>query len=380
MGLGRGTSAHGRRVTYRRVVCGTIVLPSPPGAAMWWRISSVSWSPIPTAGWKTAMTRACGTGPRPRIGCSARIAAGWREKRSWASLVDQVSSFGVSEPPMVRGSVMFLAEQRREDEQRRLLVVDAEGNQAGAGRSGRDRSVRPYRAVRLVAIARGRTCGRPAGGRRAARQRHHGAGRRVPAKRWTGRCHAPVTPRSPGCREGTRSTTSAVSLMRSCPPATCVCSGGCGCTGSVRPGRPTRWCSAATMPPTTTTGSRSAPTAVIWRSRRRPGPPRTTTCTWPSSPIRRAPHLVKIVDGRTTRRPRSPTFPRRTAICCWSPTTRPRVAGSVRRTGTKPTRTHGARWSPKIPRPPWTSVWSWTTRHYRGPSCWWHVPATAPPP
>ncbi len=54
--------------------------------------------------------------------------AGWHEKRSWASAVDQVSSFGVSEPPMVRGSVMFVAEQRREDEQRRLLVVDAGGN------------------------------------------------------------------------------------------------------------------------------------------------------------------------------------------------------------------------------------------------------------
>ncbi|MFJ2033866.1 prolyl oligopeptidase family serine peptidase [Streptosporangium sp. NPDC087985] len=54
--------------------------------------------------------------------------AGWREKQSWASLVDQVSSFGVSESPMVRGPVMFLAEQLRGDEQRRLLVVDAEGN------------------------------------------------------------------------------------------------------------------------------------------------------------------------------------------------------------------------------------------------------------
>ncbi|TQS28084.1 prolyl oligopeptidase family serine peptidase [Microbispora sp. KK1-11] len=52
----------------------------------------------------------------------------WREKESWASSVDQVSSFGVSEPPMVRGSLMFLAEQLRGDEQRRLLVVDAEGN------------------------------------------------------------------------------------------------------------------------------------------------------------------------------------------------------------------------------------------------------------
>jgi prolyl oligopeptidase len=54
--------------------------------------------------------------------------AGWRDKRSWASLVEEVSSFGVSEPPAVRGSSMFLAEQRRGDEQRRLLVIDAEGN------------------------------------------------------------------------------------------------------------------------------------------------------------------------------------------------------------------------------------------------------------
>jgi prolyl oligopeptidase len=54
--------------------------------------------------------------------------AGWRERRSWASLVDHVSSFGVSEPPLVRGPVMFLAEQRPEDEQRRLLVIDDEAN------------------------------------------------------------------------------------------------------------------------------------------------------------------------------------------------------------------------------------------------------------
>ncbi|MBE3010912.1 S9 family peptidase [Microbispora sp. NEAU-D428] len=52
----------------------------------------------------------------------------WREKESWASLVDEASSFGVSEPPMVRGSLMFLTEQLRGDEQRRLLVVDAQGN------------------------------------------------------------------------------------------------------------------------------------------------------------------------------------------------------------------------------------------------------------
>ncbi|OPG12358.1 prolyl oligopeptidase family serine peptidase [Microbispora sp. GKU 823] len=52
----------------------------------------------------------------------------WREREAWASLVDQMSSFGVSEPPMVRGAVMFLTEQHRGDEQRRLLVVDAQGN------------------------------------------------------------------------------------------------------------------------------------------------------------------------------------------------------------------------------------------------------------
>ncbi|WP_030508755.1 prolyl oligopeptidase family serine peptidase [Microbispora rosea] len=51
----------------------------------------------------------------------------WRDKDSWASLVDETSSFGVSEPPTVRGSLMFLAEQLRGDEQRRLLVVDGEG-------------------------------------------------------------------------------------------------------------------------------------------------------------------------------------------------------------------------------------------------------------
>lgn len=42
--------------------------------------------------------------------------------------MDRVSSFGVSEPPTVRGSVMFLAEQLRGDEQRRLLAIDAAGN------------------------------------------------------------------------------------------------------------------------------------------------------------------------------------------------------------------------------------------------------------
>ncbi|MEU6414657.1 prolyl oligopeptidase family serine peptidase [Microbispora sp. NPDC046933] len=52
----------------------------------------------------------------------------WHDKESWASSVDEASSFGLSEPPMVRGSLMFLAEQLRGDEQRRLLVVDAEGD------------------------------------------------------------------------------------------------------------------------------------------------------------------------------------------------------------------------------------------------------------
>ncbi|GGO16157.1 prolyl endopeptidase [Microbispora rosea subsp. aerata] len=51
----------------------------------------------------------------------------WPDKETWASLVDRVASFGVSEPPIVRGPLMFLAEQLRGDEQRRLLVVDAEG-------------------------------------------------------------------------------------------------------------------------------------------------------------------------------------------------------------------------------------------------------------
>ncbi|WP_432926899.1 prolyl oligopeptidase family serine peptidase [Microbispora sp. CA-135349] len=55
--------------------------------------------------------------------CSAR----WQEKDSWTSSVDDLSSFGVCEPPMVRGPVMFLAEQLRGDEQRRLLVVGAGG-------------------------------------------------------------------------------------------------------------------------------------------------------------------------------------------------------------------------------------------------------------
>ncbi|GII63635.1 prolyl endopeptidase [Sphaerisporangium krabiense] len=54
--------------------------------------------------------------------------AGWPERRLWASLLDEVSSFGVTEPPTVRGSVMFLAERARGDEQRRLLVVGAEGD------------------------------------------------------------------------------------------------------------------------------------------------------------------------------------------------------------------------------------------------------------
>ncbi|GII84512.1 prolyl endopeptidase [Sphaerisporangium siamense] len=54
--------------------------------------------------------------------------AGWPERRLWASLLDEVSSFGVSEPPTVRGSVMFLVERARGDEQGRLLVVGPEGD------------------------------------------------------------------------------------------------------------------------------------------------------------------------------------------------------------------------------------------------------------
>lgn len=75
-----------------------------------------------------------GSDPRVRDWAAAQdrlfgtYRAGWSDKQSWASLVDQVSSSGVSEPPMARGSVMFLAEQLRGDEQRRLLVVDAGGN------------------------------------------------------------------------------------------------------------------------------------------------------------------------------------------------------------------------------------------------------------
>ncbi|MEV5753390.1 prolyl oligopeptidase family serine peptidase [Actinoallomurus sp. NPDC052308] len=52
----------------------------------------------------------------------------WNQRRSWAALVDEVSSFGVSDSPMVRGQARFFAEQRPGDEQRRLLVVDADGN------------------------------------------------------------------------------------------------------------------------------------------------------------------------------------------------------------------------------------------------------------
>ena len=52
----------------------------------------------------------------------------WHERRLWAASVEEMSSFGVSEPPTVRGSTAFTAEQRREDEQRRLLVVDAHGD------------------------------------------------------------------------------------------------------------------------------------------------------------------------------------------------------------------------------------------------------------
>lgn len=55
--------------------------------------------------------------------------AGWSERQSWASMGDEVSSFGVSDRPKVRRPIMFLAEQLHEGEQRR------EGCQYSAARS-----------------------------------------------------------------------------------------------------------------------------------------------------------------------------------------------------------------------------------------------------
>ncbi|MEO3872748.1 prolyl oligopeptidase family serine peptidase [Nonomuraea sp. B12E4] len=48
----------------------------------------------------------------------------WREAGRWRSMVEELSTFGVSDPPLVRGSLMFFAEQLRDDEQRRLVVVE----------------------------------------------------------------------------------------------------------------------------------------------------------------------------------------------------------------------------------------------------------------
>lgn len=50
------------------------------------------------------------------------------EPGRWISLVTRVSSFGVSETPIVRGPMRFVEERRRGDEQSRLLLIDADGS------------------------------------------------------------------------------------------------------------------------------------------------------------------------------------------------------------------------------------------------------------
>ena len=52
----------------------------------------------------------------------------WRDVENWKALIDGLSTFGVSDPPRVRGSVKFITEQLRDDEQRRLVVVDGTGD------------------------------------------------------------------------------------------------------------------------------------------------------------------------------------------------------------------------------------------------------------
>ncbi|SDK81947.1 prolyl oligopeptidase family serine peptidase [Nonomuraea jiangxiensis] len=52
----------------------------------------------------------------------------WPDTERWRSVIEELSTFGVSDPPLVRGSLMFIAEQLREDEQRRLVVVDGMGD------------------------------------------------------------------------------------------------------------------------------------------------------------------------------------------------------------------------------------------------------------
>ncbi|MBF8187123.1 S9 family peptidase [Nonomuraea sp. K274] len=54
--------------------------------------------------------------------------AEWSETESWRSMIENFSTFGVSDPPLVRGSLMFIAEQLCDDEQRRLVVVDGAGD------------------------------------------------------------------------------------------------------------------------------------------------------------------------------------------------------------------------------------------------------------
>ncbi|MER6946026.1 prolyl oligopeptidase family serine peptidase [Nonomuraea sp. NPDC000554] len=50
--------------------------------------------------------------------------AEWPETEKWRFMLERLSTFGVSDPPLVRGSLMFITEQLRDDEQRRLVVVD----------------------------------------------------------------------------------------------------------------------------------------------------------------------------------------------------------------------------------------------------------------
>ncbi|MFG1705373.1 prolyl oligopeptidase family serine peptidase [Nonomuraea sp. M3C6] len=54
--------------------------------------------------------------------------AEWPETENWRSMIEELSTFGVCDPPMVRGSLMFITEQLRDDEQRRLVVVDDTGD------------------------------------------------------------------------------------------------------------------------------------------------------------------------------------------------------------------------------------------------------------
>ncbi|MFG2073828.1 prolyl oligopeptidase family serine peptidase [Nonomuraea maritima] len=71
--------------------------------------------------------------PRVRVWAAQQDAlfaahrAVWPETEGWRSMIEELSAFGVSDPPLVRGSLMFVNEQLRDDEQRRLVVVAADG-------------------------------------------------------------------------------------------------------------------------------------------------------------------------------------------------------------------------------------------------------------